>query len=360
MRRIDLAIVGGGPAGLATAIEAARRGLEVRLFERQRPVPDKACGEGLMPSGRAALERLGVLRHLDPDDGGAFIGVRFLQEDGASVIGRFRDGYGLGLRRLELSRALDRTAREAGASVEHEAPVRDVQLHPDHVSLIVNEERVEAKLLVAADGLGSPLRRQLGLEGRSNSTRRFGLRRHFRGVSPGEFVDVHWSPGVEAYVTPVGPGRCGVAFLFDARHTSNVSFERLLSNFPMLEEQLRGGAFDSEARGAGPLLRRVRGCVKGRAVLVGDAAGYVDAITGEGLSLAFTGARSLGEVLPDALSKPALLSRYARAHAGSFRRYALWTSALLWIARRPKLRRSLLAALSKSPSLFERALHWAM
>src|SRR5512135_476662 len=92
----DLVVVGGGPIGLATAIEAALAGMVVTVIE-PRPSPvDKACGEGLMPAARQGLLRLGV----EPE-GMDFHGIRYLAP-GASAVARFRRGPGLGVRRTTL------------------------------------------------------------------------------------------------------------------------------------------------------------------------------------------------------------------------------------------------------------------
>src|SRR5438045_2889162 len=114
----DVAICGGGPAGLATAIRAAEAGFATVLYERAPGVPDKACGEGLMPRGLAALSRLSVLPGIDPAACAPFRGIRYLQEDGARVEARFRDGEGLGIRRLALERALRERALAAGAELK--------------------------------------------------------------------------------------------------------------------------------------------------------------------------------------------------------------------------------------------------
>jgi len=219
---------------------------------------------------------------------------------------------------------------------------------------------VEARMLVAADGLGSPLRRAEGLEVDADGPRRFGLRQHFRMAPWSPFVEVHFANGVEAYVTPAGARRVGLAFLWeDGGVTGRVGFDTLLARFPRLEARLRGMTPDSQVRGAGPLARVARARVADRFALVGDAAGYVDALTGEGLSLAFACAESLGTLLPDALARGAgveALRPYERAFQRVFRKYSWTTRALLTLARRPRLRRPVVKALEKSPWLFERLL----
>src|SRR5207302_1635457 len=114
----DVAICGGGPAGLATAIRAAETGYATVLYERAAGAPDKACGEGLMPRGLAALSRLSVLPDIDPGACAPFRGIRYLQEDGSRVEARFQDGDGLGIRRVALSRALRDRALRAGVALE--------------------------------------------------------------------------------------------------------------------------------------------------------------------------------------------------------------------------------------------------
>ena len=189
--------------------------------------------------------------------------------------------------------------------------------------------------------------------------RRFGLRRHYRGVVRPDFVEVHWTDGLEAYLTPVGPGRIGVAFLFDADHRVKPDFEAFLARVPAVRERLAGGEIDSELRGAGPLARRASAVVQGRVVLLGDAAGYVDAITGEGLTLAFASAHALAQALPAAIAGdagPGSVRDDARVHRRLCRRDALIAGGLLWLSRRPALRRWVVRMLSNYPAIFAGAL----
>ncbi len=362
----DVAVVGGGPAGLAVAIHAARRGLSTVLFERQSLPMDKACGEGLMPAGLRELEALGAREYLSPEDCAPIVGIRYLQEDGTAVEGRLPPPGGLGIRRLALSHALEKVARKNEVELRERSQVTQVERTPERVLLTTAAgEQLEAHLLVAADGLASPLRRAQGLEQGPehppSGSRRYGLRQHFRIRPWTEFVEVHFARGVEAYITPAGSERVGVAFLWDdGGMEGRVSFQNLLARFPVLRSRLEGAPEDSKPRGSGPLLRSVRSRVLDRFVLVGDAAGYVDAITGEGLTLAFRSAAALGTLLPDVLARGATresLVAYERAIQPFYRRYVFFTQTLLAVARRPWLRTRLIRQLAHAPALFEKTVN---
>lgn len=360
----DVAIIGAGPAGLATAIGARLRGLSVAVFDKQTGPIDKACGEGLMPAGLDALERLGALRHLDRRDSAPFDAIVYVQESGTRAVGKLPAPGGLGVRRLALSTALKQRALELGVEVHERTGVRGHRRDETGVELTTDDGAVRAQVLVGADGLHSPTREREGLSGPAATSRRFGLRRHVHLAPWSRAVEVHFGPGVEAYVTPAGEARVGVAFLWeDGALGGEVGFEQLLARFPSLEAKLRGVPFDSTPRGAGPLLQHVTRAVAPRVALVGDAAGYVDAITGEGLTQAFLGAEALAAVLPDVIARHgevAAFAPYERTAARNFARYARLAHLVLWTARRPALRKVVVGTLARSPSLFEAVLRRAL
>ena len=332
----DLVIAGGGPIGLATALYAARAGLDVVVREPRRGIIDKACGEGLMPAAVSALLELGV------ELGGRPItGIRYVDQH-HDVPAVFKHGPGRGIRRTALHRGLHAALFEAGVQVEHRA-VRAVVDAGDHV--LVDGE--PARHLVAADGLHSPVRRMLGLEGPSVATRRFGQRSHVAVAPWSDFVEVHWSASGEAYVTPVAAGLVGVAVLTDRRGP----FTELLASFPTLAPRLEGLPL-TRVRGAGPLRQRSTARVRGRALLVGDAAGYVDALTGEGIAIGLAQARVAVAAIVDGD-----LPRYERDWRRVTRRHDLLTSGLLALTRHRELHRRIVPAAATLPRVFELAVN---
>lgn len=360
----DLIIVGGGPVGLALAIEARKRGLDVVVIERARGPVDKACGEGLMPSGVRWLEENGVRVRLGAEDCAGFAGIRYIEETGTIASGLLPGSGGLGIRRLALSRALRDEALSRGLVLLESTTVRSHERRTDEVQVNTDSGAHIARLLVGADGLHSAIRSDAGVVvEQGKDARRYGIRQHFALPPWSTHVEVHFARNVEAYVTPVGQNNVGVAFLWTRGERDEHSYEELLSLFPALKSRLASATPSSPIRGAGPLLQRVTRPVADRLVLIGDAAGYVDALTGEGLTLGFECARRLGEELPSILSAGctvASMRRYERDYRRLFDRYAWLTHSLLAVARRPTLRRAMLKLLALSPGLFDAALAEAM
>jgi flavin-dependent dehydrogenase len=163
-----------------------------------------------------------------------------------------------------------------------------------------------------------------------------------------DFVEVYWGPGCEAYVTPVAPDQVGIAFLWSGR---KADFDDLLASLPELRARVAGAPLASRDRGAGPLRQRARAVWKVNLALVGDAAGYLDAITGEGLAVALHESAALVEAI-----EAGDLDRYALAHRRINRLPNLMTGLVLALEQRPRLRARAVRALAAEPALFSRLL----
>lgn len=334
----DLFVIGGGPAGLATAIAARCRGLDVTLADCAIPPIDKACGEGIMPDGLAAAQSLGL--DLSPAGGHPFRGIRFCDPD-ASVQADFPKAVGLGLRRTALHQLMVERALDCGVRTLWGTRVCGITPHGVQLS----DRFVSARWIAGADGGHSPVRRWAGLEASQRESRRFGVRSHFAVAPWSEYMEIHWGAGCQLYLTPISEGEVCVALISSDQH---LRLEDVLPRFPEVKRRLAGASPVNLQRGGVTITRRLRSVYRGNVALVGDASGSVDAITGEGLCLLFQQAVALADAL-----ECGELSRYAEAHRRIGRRPEWMAGLMLLLDRRGGLRSRVVRAFAARPALFE-------
>ena len=360
----EVVVIGGGPAGLAVAITLARRGIQTHLVERGRLPQEKPCGEGLLPNAVEALVRLGIDRTDLEAVGHPIAGIRYLARSGRRAEARFPDGHGLGVSRVDLSALLLARARSLPALRIIEARATVIRQPGQAWTVAIGGERLRPALIVGADGLSSPTRRAIGVRTIAGPHKRWGLRQHLDGSAWTDHVEVYFGDGVEAYVTPLRHS-INVAFLWDQRAIAvphgRPAFDWFVSRTPALAGQLRGRRPLDRVRAAGPFDRRAASSVEDGLIFAGDAARYIDALTGEGVGLALQHAEVIdGAVAPllsgDARPSRRQLTPYARAIADAGRANAQLTRVMLRCSRHPALVDRLIGVLAADPGLFEHCL----
>jgi flavin-dependent dehydrogenase len=330
----DVLVVGGGPAGSTAANLLARRGWRVLVADRARFPRAKACGECVNPGAVGALRRLGLLDTVLDLAPSRLEGWR-IRTDEADVAGDFGHGdHGLGLSRAVLDHGLLAAARDAGASVLEEARVEHVTPavpggpRPAVILRVAGERRtLVPRLVIGADGLRSVVSRSLGLLARRPRRRRVSVTVHVAGSGlPDDRGVLDLRDGRTLGVAPVGPHIWNVTLVVDPRRDGHhlagdataLVTSLLRARFPEAVWTLRDGPWAS-----GPFDWPTRRCWAPGVLLVGDAAGYFDPFTGQGIYRALRSAELAAEAAHASLvagGQPAPLAAYHRR----------WTREVRW------------------------------
>jgi flavin-dependent dehydrogenase len=301
--RCDVVVVGAGPAGSMTAAALARRGYTVRAFDRALFPRDKACAEYCPPGVADVLERAGVWASVAPYavstpgmnvcvGGLTILPVRY----GAGGVVR----TGFSVPRIRLDSMLLEHARRCGADVrEGERLTGITNIDRGFSVTIVNRAgestTMETRAVVAADGLYSPAARLLGVRSTGRWPQRLGLVSHFATARDLECGEMHVGSGLYCGLATVEPGVMTVGLVVDlaearARGVHGQALpEWALERLPAVRARLEGATMLKPARGIGPMSRRVDRVAGAGFLLVGDAAGFLDPFTGEGLYRALRG-----------------------------------------------------------------------
>ena len=334
----DVFVIGAGPAGLAVAIAARQRGFDVLVADGVQSPIDKACGEGFLPDGLAALERLGIC--VPVSEGQPFCAIRFLSST-LSTEALFPDGgHGLAIRRTSLHRLMMERAEQLGAQLLWQTVVTGVSGSGVHVG----DQVVRARWIIGADGANSRVRRWTGLDRGPRPRLRYAFRRHYRIAPWTDRMEVYWGDRCQGYTAAVNREIVCVAL---ASHDPNLRLEEGLQLLPRLNERLRGAELASSERGALTGNRQFRRVWRGNIALIGDAAGTVDAITGEGMGLAFSQAVALAASL-----KSGDLASYQAKHRKLMMRPRWMARLMLTLDGRPRLQHRTLQVFKKHPEVF--------
>jgi flavin-dependent dehydrogenase len=296
---------------------------------------EKACGEGLMPGTVRLLRGLGV--EIGKEDGREFCGIEFV--DGKRrVHAEFPGGAGIGMRRWRLHEKLAQAAERAGATLLWNTTVTGMQSKGVHAG----GNFYGAQWIIGADGIQSRTARWSGLESFSTANRRYARQQHFQVAPWSVYVEIYWGAKSQAYVTPVGENEICVAMLTPDAHAR---MGTLLAEHDELAERL--GKETTVERGAVTGTQRLRRVAQGNVILIGDASGTVDAITGEGLRLGFEHAVAAADAMVSGD-----LREYERKHRQIARRPGNMAALLRVLDRRPRLRERVFGAFGEAPEIF--------
>ena len=325
MTDAEVIVAGGGPAGAATAARLAGEGVDVLVLDRARFPREKACAEFLSPGAVAALGRLGVLAQAG--SAGAWQeGMRIVGRRAEFVLRYEGDRRALGIRRTVLDALLLEQARAAGARVVEGVDVGGVHVDGGRVGGVrLRDGRVvRSRFVVAADGLRSPVARSLGLDRTARWPRRLGLVARVRGAASQPLGLMALGGGGYCGVAAIGSGEVsvGLAVSPDARRPGEGAhdlFARSVAAIPAVRAAVGGAEPTAAIHGIAPLARRVARVEGPGYLLVGDAAGFTDPFTGEGIFRALRGAELATDATLRALARAdGVPAGYAQARASAF------------------------------------------
>jgi len=343
---MDLAIVGGGPAGTVAALEASRRGLRTSVWERESFPRDKVCGEFISPEALPWLER---------ETPEALARAAWIRRSEFVSPSARRFGFTLpeparGLSRRVLDEALWRAASAAGARVWEGTAARKLRKvlarDPDEAfweleSSAGRMTRTRSVVLACGrwwnlEGFHSPARERMS----GGAGPWLGAKAHFVGVEPNDAVEMYFFPGGYCGLAPIEDGlynACCLVHRSLARRagrgglTDFAGWLGAITGHPILTRRLHGGRQVSETVSAAPLTPARRQAASSGALRVGDAAGFLDPFTGDGISMAIESGRLAAEVLaaPRGTGTAQEIVRLYRRRLGRGVRRSYWVAGLL-------------------------------
>ena len=331
---VDVLVAGGGPAGSATASHLARRGYTVLLVDQARFPREKPCGEYQSPGVVEALQRLGALDLVASYDPCWPAGMQIVTPERTFRLNYTAGPNGtsaLGIPRKHLDMALLDHARRSGVEVREKTRAVFPLMDGDRMTGLrvrdsSSERDIPARFVVVADGLHSTISRALGLDLPVRWPRRLGLVARFEGVyGLEEYGQMHAGKGVYCGLAQVGTGvvNAGLVTPLGVKPRGEPTadyFHRQMQRLPGIVEALKDGERATRVRGIGPLARRVSKVSGPGYLLVGDAAGFFDPFTGEGVHRALRGAEIAADAIEVALQRTtALPTGYEQARTAAFR-----------------------------------------
>ena len=373
----DVIVVGAGPAGAATAILLAERGFDVLVLDRAAFPRPKLCGEYLSPEAARVLDRLGVLKSLDVAGAMPLAGMKVTAPDGTIVTGRYRPigpwrpyrDHALAVPREILDGLLADRLRALPVEFRERVRVTDVMVEGDRVVGVEatdahgTSRRYRAPLVIAADGRASVVAHRLGLR-RPHRMARMAFVTYAADVDAmGDVGEIFVDPPDYAILNPVAPSVVNLSIVVPLAHGAAFSdrleafFAARVKQLPHLARRVAGARIVAQVRALGPLAYRVAAPTVGGVMLVGDAAGFYDPFTGEGVFRALRSAELLTETATTALRSGdcsvAALGAFALARDALFAGKERMSHALQTVIRHRRLANATAHALARRPVLLD-------
>jgi geranylgeranyl reductase family protein len=366
----DVVVVGAGPAGAACALLLARAGFEVVLADKTRFPRPKPCGEYTSPAVAPLLDRLGFRQTVDAAGARWLAGMRLFAPDGSRWLVDYaaQGRRALALPRATLDHLLVEAAARAGARVVEGYRVESLIARGAAIVGVNGRAQgramsVSARLVVGADGLHSVVARALGVGETLPWPRRLGLVAHYEGLDLNCCGEMYVGPRGYCGLAPVGDGWVNVGIVVDVPRrgdglTAATRFERALAGIPRAARRLAGARRVGPIRGMGPLGRRTRRVAGPGWLLVGDAAGFLDPFTGDGVYEALRGAELAAAVASRALAAGDVSGRGLAAYARQRHRAFSAKHRLAWLLQgfvhQPSLLAYALRRLERRPATARR------
>ena len=363
MKLKKVLIVGGGPAGLMSAIILNSKGCDVTVIDKKIWPIDKVCGEGIMPNGVEILKKHNLLNKFNPELSRKFKGIAYLDQKFFNA--NFMIGEGFVIRRTELSRVLyeeclsrkikmisDCELVEYSESKSLQVYVRDNKSKDNYIL-------GDFDYLVGCDGLRSKVRKLGDFKTtKLRKQNRIGARVHYPIKAWSDKVEVYWNDYIECYVAPISGDIVEFIFCWNKdrlnihKGTSEQTLKDLFSYFPQLEKRVNKIEAITKFELMGSFALKSNDVIKKKVILIGDSLAFLDPITGEGLSLAFEESDLLGKYFFD-LDNDKSKQKFIKEINKKVNRYVSVTKLALFFSDHPFLRKFVFTFLSKFQFVFQ-------
>lgn len=379
--RYDIVIVGAGIAGSSSAIALAQEGYRILLLDRVLFPRYKPCGEGIMPEGVQILAELGLLSEILARGGTKVRGLRYWNRQGVMAQADFPPSpdsisFGLVMQRYHLDHLmLERAASFTNVTVRQGFSVTDVIQEDGGIKGISghavdspNQREVfHAPLTIGADGRQSVFHASCQLTKTILRRKRFGVTGHLQGIEGTDsYIEVLPCPGGDIYVAPCADGITLVAILLEARAmrffrgdlaTRYIDFLREVKGF---RERITKSELVPPVAAVGPLGFTIEPCYRPGLLLLGDSTGFLDPITGEGMTLALKCVKAALPLIKEAFAvgsfDVALGQRYAQDRFRVTEDVFRFTQFLLNLSKYRFIADRVIRRLSHDQQLFQKIL----